>query len=115
MRAIDIDPFAETAVELNARANGVRVDVVRRDLLDEGPPDADIVLAGDTWYERPLASRVLPWLRQARNAGVDVIVGDPGRTYLPLNELVELASYEVRTTTELEDLAFKVARVYRLR
>jgi len=111
----DIDPFAEAAIALNARANGVRVDVVGRDLLEEDPPDVDVILAGDTWYEQPLALRVLPWLKRAQQNGIDVFVGDPGRRYLPSAELSELASYEVRTTTELEDLAFKRARVYRLR
>jgi predicted nicotinamide N-methyase len=111
----DIDRFAEAAMELNARANGVRVEVIGRDLLDEETPDVDVILAGDTWYEEPLALRVLPWLQRAQREGIDVLVGDPGRRYLPAAELVELASYDVRTTTELEDLAFKRARVYRLR
>jgi predicted nicotinamide N-methyase len=91
------------------------VEVIDRDLLDEDPPDVDVILAGDTWYEQPLALRVLPWLQRAQRAGIDVLVGDPGRRYLPGGELSELASYDVRTTTELEDLAFKRARVYRLR
>jgi predicted nicotinamide N-methyase len=112
----DIDPFAAAVVPLNARANDVRVAFVGRDLLDEPPPDEiDTLLAGDTWYESPLADRALPWLRAARDAGVDVLVGDPGRRYLPIDELDELASYAVRTTTELEDLAQKRAVVYRLR
>jgi len=111
----DIDLFAEAAIGLNARINGVRVEVIGRDLLDEDPPDVDVILAGDTWYEQPLALRVLPWLKRAQLAGIAVLVGDPGRRYLPASELSELASYEVRTTTELEDLAFKRARVYRLR
>jgi predicted nicotinamide N-methyase len=42
-------------------------------------------------------------------------VGDPGRRYLPSDELVEVAAYEVRTTTELEDLERKTARVHTLR
>ena len=32
---------------------------------------------------------------------MDIVIGDPGRLYLPTVELVELASYDVRTTTEL--------------
>ncbi len=110
----DIDPFAVAAIGLNARANRTRVAVVGRDVLDEDPPDADLLLAGDTWYEARLADRVLPWLRRARDRGSEVLVGDPGRRYLPVGELVELASYEVRTTTELEDLALKQGRVYTL-
>ena len=111
----DIDAFAAAAIQLNARANGRRVTVVSRDVLDEEPPDVDVILAGDCWYEARLAGRVLPWLRRARDRGIDVLVGDPGRRYLPTDELVELASYEVRTTTELEDMELKQGRVYALR
>jgi predicted nicotinamide N-methyase len=113
--AADIDTNAAAAIELNARANGSRVTVIRRDVLDEPPPDVDVVLAGDTWYEAALAERVLPWLRAAGAQGSDVIVGDPGRRYLPDEELVELAVYDVRTTTELEDMDRKQGRVYALR
>ncbi len=111
----DIDAFAAAAIELNARANGRRVTVVRRDVLDEEPPEVDLILAGDCWYEARLAERVLPWLRRARARGIGVLVGDPGRRYLPTDELLELASYDVRTTTQLEDLPQKTARVYAVR
>ena len=113
--AADIDAFAAASIELNARANGRRVTVVRRDVLDEEPPEVDVILAGDCWYDASLAERVLPWLHRARDRGIDVLVGDPGRRYLPTHELVELASYDVRSTTELEDLERKQGRVYALR
>ena len=111
----DIDGFAAAAIGINARANRRRVAVVRRDVLDEEAPEVDVILAGDCWYDARLAERVLPWLRRARERGIDVLVGDPGRRHLPTGELVELASYEVRTTTELEDLDRKQASVYALR
>jgi predicted nicotinamide N-methyase len=111
----DVDPFAGAAIRLNARANGHRVTVVRRDVLDEESPEADVILAGDCWYDAQLAERVLPWLRRAQAGGIDILVGDPGRRYLPTDDLVELASYEVRTTTELDDLERKEGKVYRLR
>lgn len=111
---IDIDAFAAAAMALNAKANGVRLGLVRRDVLEEPPPDADIVLAGDCWYDATLAERVLPWLRRAQARGIEVLVGDPGRRYLPAGDLAELARYEVRTTTELEDLELKEGRVYAL-
>ena len=88
---------------------------MRRDVLDEEAPEVDVILAGDCWYDARLAERVLPWLRRARARGIDILVGDPGRRYLPTDELVELASYDVRTTTELEDLERKQGRVYALR
>lgn len=111
----DIDPFALAAVGLNARANRHRVTVVQRDLLAEEPPDVDVVLAGDCWYEARLAERVLGWLRRAHERGTRVLIGDPGRRYLPTAELLELAAYDVRTTTELEDLAIKTGRVFAFR
>ena len=113
--AADIDPFAVAACGLNARANGHRVATLQHDVLDEGPPDVDVVLAGDCWYEARLAERVLPWLQRVRDVGIEVLVGDPGRRYLPTEALEEVATYEVRTTTELEDLEYKVGRVYAVR
>jgi predicted nicotinamide N-methyase len=114
--AIDIDPFAVAAIGLNAEAAGVRVSAVRHDVLDDpGPPDADIVLAGDCWYEAGFAARVTPYLRRAQGHGLEVLIGDPGRRYLPTDELTRLAAYDVRTTTELEDLDLKRGTVYRFR
>ncbi len=111
----DVDAFAAAAIRLNARANGHRVAVVRRDVLGEDPPDVDVILAGDFSYEAGLADRVMPWLRRARAAGIDVLVGDPGRRYLPVAELDEIAAYDVRSSTALEDMAQTQGRVYRVR
>ena len=115
MTAVDIDPFAAAAIGLNARLNAVPVTVILRDVLGDEPPDAEVILAGDCWYEGGLAGRVLPWLQAAAGRGSDVLVGDPGRRYLPADALTELATYEVRTTTELEDMDRKRASVYELR
>ncbi|MFL5777673.1 MAG: class I SAM-dependent methyltransferase [Chloroflexota bacterium] len=112
--ATDVDPFAAAAIPLNARANGCRVTVVHRDVLDEPAPDADLVLAADCWYDGRLAERAMPWLRRARDGGAEVLLGDPGRRYLPTDGLLKLGSYEVRTTTELEDLEQKWSGVYAL-
>jgi predicted nicotinamide N-methyase len=113
--AADIDPHAAAAIALNARSARQRVTVVARDVLDEPPPSVDVILAGDCWYEAALADRVLPWLQSAQRGGTEILVGDPGRRYLPADALVELARYDVQTTTELEDLERKEARVYALR
>ncbi|MFL5687218.1 MAG: class I SAM-dependent methyltransferase, partial [Chloroflexota bacterium] len=115
VEAVDIDPFAEAAVGLNARANRVRISYATRDLLAEPPPAVDVLLAADTWYEGPLAERVLPWLHTASAAGVRVLVGDPGRKYLPSpaeSGFVELARYPVKTTTTLEDHEVVEGRVF---
>jgi len=110
--ATDIDPFAAEAIGLNARANRQRVSVIGRDILDDEPPEVDLILAGDIAYEAAFADRAFHWLRKARARGVEVLVGDPARRYLPVDELDELASYEVRTTTELDDLERKRGWVY---
>ncbi len=113
--AADVDRFAAAAIALNAHANRRRVAVIHGDVLDDEPPDADVILAGDCWYEASLAARVRPWLRRAGESGIDVLVGDPRRRYLPEDDLVEIAAYDVRTTTELEDLAVKRGSVFTLR
>jgi predicted nicotinamide N-methyase len=112
--AADIDGFCEAAVALNAEANGAHVGFSSRDLLDQAPPVADLILAADICYEQPLASRVMDWLAVARAAGARVLVGDPGRTYFPKSGLVQLAEYRVPTTRELEDAEVKRTRVWAL-
>src|SRR4026209_187765 len=67
-RALAIDPFARAAVGLNARANRVRLAYSTRDLLDAPPPAVDVLLAADTWYEGPVAERFMPWLRASAAA-----------------------------------------------
>jgi predicted nicotinamide N-methyase len=101
--AAEIDPFAAAAIGLNAAANGVAVTVHERDIVGVDDWPADIVAAGDICYERPMSERVVPWLRRLAGGGRLVLLGDPGRTYLPKDGLVELARYAVPTSRELED------------
>lgn len=113
--AVDIDPYAVAAIGLNAKANRVRVEPEQIDLLGDEPPDIDVVLAGDAWYEEQFATRVSAWLQRASEAGIHVIIGDPGRRYLAHDRLQELATYETRSTTDLEDIGRTTATVYALR
>jgi predicted nicotinamide N-methyase len=112
--AADIDVFSAAAVALNAEANGVALTFRGDDLLDQAPPAADVFLAGDICYEKPLAERVLTWLAQARSNGAEVLIGDPGRSYFPKSGLIKLAEYQVETTRELEDSAIKRSAVWTL-
>lgn len=112
--AADIDVFCEAAVGMNAAANGVTVAFTDQNLLDAPPPAADVLLAGDICYERPMATAVMDWLAQGRAAGARVLIGDPGRTYFPKDGLQKLAEYQVPTTRELEDLAVKRTSVWTL-
>ena len=111
--AIDIDPLSEAAVHLNARANGVRIAFSHADPLDAPPPPCDVILAGDVSYEETMAARMFDWFGRAAREGTRVIVGDPGRRYLP-PDLDCLATYRVRTSLELEDAATKESRVFTL-
>ena len=112
--ANDIDVFCEAAVGLNAAANGVEVTFTGVNLLGAPPPAAAVILAGDICYEKPMSDQVMAWLGAARNAGAEVLIGDPGRAYLPKTGLVQVAEYQVPTTRELEDLDVKRTRVWTL-
>jgi predicted nicotinamide N-methyase len=111
VHAVDVDPLSEAAVAVNARANGVRIGFSRQDLLDTPPPTSDVILAGDVCYEETMAGRMIAWLGLAAHQGARVLVGDPGRTYLPPG-LERLAGYRVRTSLELENADVKDAAVY---
>ncbi len=110
----DIDPFCAAAVALNAGANGVVLAFTDADLLDDAPPEVDVICAGDVFYEQPMAGRVLVWLNEAAKRGTRVLVGDPLRTYFPKQGFDLLAEYAVPTTRELEDDAVKRTRVWTL-
>lgn len=112
--AIDIDALATAAIELNAAANGVRVAVSSRNVFKEGLPVADTLLVGDLFYERELANSVLELIEAAARRGTDVLVGDPRRSYFPVERFDQVASYEVPVTRELEDAEVKRTAVWRL-
>jgi predicted nicotinamide N-methyase len=113
VRAFDLDPLSQAAVAVNARANRVRIAFTLGDPLDGPPPACDVLLAGDVCYQETMAGRMLAWLRDAASRGIVVLVGDPGRAYLPLG-MRRIAAYEVRTTRELEDAEVKESAVYLL-
>src|SRR5512140_2792594 len=101
VHAADIDPLAQAAAALNAAANGVRISFSLADHLGGSLPDVDVILAGDVFYEEPMARRVMEWVGPAAAAGVRVLLGSPDRRYVPA-DLECLATYEVHTTRELE-------------
>src|SRR5262249_14117681 len=102
------------AVTLNAEANGVTLAFTSEDLLQGDPPEVDLICAGDICYEWPLADRVRTWLQSAHSRGVRVLIGDPGRAYLPREGLQPLARYEIQTTRELEDREVRRTGVFTL-
>jgi len=142
--ASDTDPLAAAATRLNAAVNGVTLTATVGDILDGGILDGgildggtrdsgtrdsgtrdggmrgggidgpDVVLAGDAFYEKPMADRVLPFLERARAAGALVLVGDPGRAYLPRDCFAAVATYDVPVSRALENAAIKRTTVWRL-
>lgn len=112
--AVEIDPFATAATELNAGANGVAVETRLADIVGQPLPGVEVLLAGDICYERPFAERALAWFRDLTRAGTLVLMGDPGRTYLPRTGLEPLATYTVPTTRELEDREQRETTVWRV-
>jgi predicted nicotinamide N-methyase len=118
--ANDIDPLSLAAAAANAEANGVRVDTVEADLLDS---DADVpatgdgygvVLAGDVFYSRAMAGRVLPFLRRAAAGGCLVLLGDPGRAYLPADGMIKQAAYDVPVVEALESVPVRRTTVWQV-
>jgi predicted nicotinamide N-methyase len=112
--AVDIDAFAAHAAQLNSALNDVTVETSDADPVGQ-PTNAEIILVGDLFYDRDLAPRVLEWLIAQQNAGKTVLIGDPGRTYLPRDKLEQIAAYDIPVTRALEDAEVKRAAVWRLK
>ena len=109
--AHDIDPYALAAVAVNAQANDVSVEV-----CDDVPSsdDIDMLLAGDVYYDAAVAALMTPYLQGCVAAGVTVLVGDPGRRWLPVELLQSLADYTVADFGQAaEDV--RPSAVYRFR
>ncbi len=110
--AADIDPWTETAIRLNAALNGVAIDFTGRNLVGT-PVEADVLLAGDVFYDRAFADLLVAWFLELADRGVTVLVGDPGRAYLPKQRLYAEATYQVPVTRALEDSEVKKTTVWR--
>ena len=110
----DIDSFSVEAIRLNSEANDCSLLVTIEDLVGEPNRGWDIVLVGDMCYEQPLAGKIESWLRGFAIEGVMVLIGDPGRTYLPKSGMELLATYNVETTRALEDNDVRRTNVWRL-
>ena len=136
--AADIDQFSVAAIELNFdlnfpndrhsretgnprsnqnkdprfRGDDARWVVTSLDLLRSPPPEVDVILVGDLFYEKSVAEKCFHWLQQANTK--DILIGDPGRSYLPKDKLVKIASYSVPVSRDLEDEEIKQTAVWRL-
>ncbi|BAT57616.1 ribosomal protein L11 methyltransferase [Variibacter gotjawalensis] len=116
--ANDIDGFAHAAMALNAETNGAYIDIVGHDMLETPAPAIsryDIVLVGDLFYEKDTACRALAFVERHQASGAEILIGDPGRTYLPQERLERVIEYRIPVTRELEDNEIKRTSVWRLK
>ena len=114
VEAWDVDPFCEGAVRVNAAANGVSVMFRAGSPLGRPDPGAEVVLAGDVFYERELAADFLAWGRALAGRGVRVLAGDPGRIYSPREGLEEVVAFDVPTSLATEDRPVMRTRIVRV-
>jgi predicted nicotinamide N-methyase len=112
--AAEIDPFAAAAIALNAGLNALELSVETADVIGRTATPWQVILVGDMCYERPLAERLTAWLRSMAAQGALVLLGDPGRNYLPKEGLTALARYTVPTPLDLEDRTMREGVVWRL-
>jgi predicted nicotinamide N-methyase len=113
--ANEIDPFAIDAITLNAEANGLTVQTHLGDMLDGDGDGADVVLAGDIFYDKAVTSRMMPFIRRLQQRSATVLVGDPGRAHLPQEQFTEVTRYDITVPTALEDSEVKTTIVWRPR
>lgn len=110
--ANDIDPLSLTAVELNAAANDVRIATLPGDQLAGDASEAEVVLAGDVFYDAEITALVLPFLDRAASRGAVVLLGDPDRAHLPRDRFVARGRYEVPVPLTLESTDTRGATVW---
>lgn len=95
--AADIDRFAGVAGRINAAENAVSMTISADDLL-RNARDAqwDVILSGDIFYERDTAELALAFLARHARRGATILIGDPGRSYLPKDKLTHVTEYACR-------------------
>jgi predicted nicotinamide N-methyase len=112
--ATDIDKVAIAAIALNAKENGVSIDISDRDVLDQEDCPWDVIVAGDVCYEKPMAETTFAWLRRCSAKGAKALMADPGRAYLPRTGLMRLAQLTVACSLDLEDKTSREVGIYQI-
>jgi len=112
--AVDIDGFAIEAALANAELNGVGISAEQADITGGDPLQTDLFFCGDVFYDKTMADKVLAFLDRTLERDTPVLVGDPGRSYLPRKRQELLATYQVPVVGALEDSEIKKTCVYRL-
>lgn len=113
--AAEIDPNGRAAIALNAAANDVELPLIDIDITADAPTGFDLIAAGDVFYNPDVALLMLPFLRRCTSAGIAVLIGDPDRRDLPIDQLEHVASYAVSDVGDARASAERLGRVYRLK
>ena len=79
--AADIDPTAIEAAKLNAKLNGLDLQLCGEDRIGSSRYPFDILCVGDATYDEALVTRLIPWFRSWANQGGEVWVADPRRGF----------------------------------
>jgi predicted nicotinamide N-methyase len=114
VRAVEVDPTAITAIQLNAAANEVALAAELGDILTGDAGGADVVLAGDVFYSKAMSDRMLAFLRRAGRNGARVLVGDPERAFLPRRFFQQVGRYDIPVPVALESTTVKPTTVWEL-
>jgi predicted nicotinamide N-methyase len=110
--ANDIDPIALSVAALNARANGIELQLQNQNLL-ESPPESeiDLILIGDLFYDRTISAITLKWLEQARKQGIQVLIADAARPFAPKQDIEILQEEIFPANLDLEGRSERLVRL----
>ena len=109
--AMDIDPWALRAVRANAALNGVEVQTLLESFgtVSQG---AEIILAGDLWYDRTTGRAATAALTRAARHGACILFGDADRPGRIRNGATLLARYDIVPPDAFGVEGQKTASVY---
>ncbi len=112
--ATEIDRLAIRAIEQNAAINLTPLEVRHGDVIDtdEGWP---LILVGDVFYQAQLGRRVTAWLETLVARGATVLIGDPGRSFLPHERLNSVATYALDPNPEWDSVIDRPPTVWKFR
>lgn len=112
--AYDTDELAVHAARTNARLNRVEIAAFQADVRSVCAPGGALVTAGDVFYGREISTAMLEGLTTLADAGAEVLVGDPYRSFLPQDRLEPLDQFDVGVDMAVESEPVKTTLVARL-
>lgn len=114
LRVCDIDPLSKIAMQLNADLNDVRYKIIDEMDFRKAPKGFDVILVGDVCYDPAISHQIIKWLRICAAAGIEVIMGDPGRAYMPTEGMEFLGEYIVPECHATEYTTSRRAQILRV-